>query len=217
MEETKRAQPATRLALTVEKDLLAGLCLITGSGFTIRVRSGCSIRELLCGQVGIAPDYLDNRIQTIFLNSRPVDDPDRATVTAGATVALSAAMPGLVGAILRKGSYYAALRSRVPGDGRNDDGAANRQGHVVLKLFNMVQQELGPELLRRGILIPGSALGGLLRRSAGTLRWGILAAEIDGTPIAPARLFDMTWSDREVCLIVCTSSGENAHGGSRPK
>ena len=206
MNQTNRPSRPTRLSLTVTSDLLAGFCLLTGGGFTIDLASECSVRELLCGQMGVPPDYLDTRIQTIFLNSKPVDDPDTATVTPGATLALSAAMPGLVGAIFRRGSYYAVLRSRVPGAGPNDDPAASRQGHVLLKLFNMVQQELGPEFLRRGIRIHGAALADLLRRSADTLRAGILAAEMDGTPTAPARLFDTSWTDREICLAVCPSS-----------
>lgn len=92
-----------RLRLTVDEELLARLCLLTGGGFQVDLPVACSVRELLCGQLGVAPEYLEGRIQTIFLNSRPVDDPATATVTPGATLALSGPMPGLAGAICRKG------------------------------------------------------------------------------------------------------------------
>jgi len=206
MDLTDGSSCPTRLSLTVERDLLAAFCLLTGGGFPVDLPRECSVRELLCRQLGIPRDYLDRRIQTIFLNFRPVDNPDAATVTPGATVALSAAMPGLVGAIFRRGGYYAVLRSRVPGDGPTDGPAPGRQGYVLLKLFNMVQQELGPEFLRRGIRIPGTKFADLLRRSADTLRAGILAAEINGTPTPPATLFHMAWTDREIRLAVCSSS-----------
>jgi len=201
------------VSLTVGNDLLPRFCLLTGAGFKVDVPSGCSVRELICRRLHVPPDYLDNRIQTILVDSATVDDPDTALVSPGMTVALSAAMPGLAGAILRKAGPYAAMREGVTYDGRNAGDAATREGSVLVKLFNVVQQELGPGLLRRGILIPGGVLDNFLCRSADTLRRGILAAQVDGEPVPPHELFNICWADREVRLSVRSSSAVEPEDG----
>ena len=84
-----------------------------GKGVGINAETGCTVKQLLCDQVGIAADYLSDRVQTIFLNGRPVDDEAKAVVHNGDVLALSAAMPGLVGTILRKGGHLAAMRASL--------------------------------------------------------------------------------------------------------
>jgi len=64
---------------------------------------GCSIKNLLCNQFDITPEYLSDRISTIFLNGKPVDDVESAIIKDNSILALSGAMPGLVGATFRKG------------------------------------------------------------------------------------------------------------------
>jgi hypothetical protein len=131
-----------------------------------------------------------------------VDDPEIATVEAGSTIALSAAMPGIAGAMLRKGSPLAVMRGQIPCANRAADRAAARQGHVVLKLFNVVQGELGPGLLGRGVQISGKALSDLFRGRSGAFRGGILAARIDETPVHPCVPVEMDWEDRDLFLQV---------------
>ena len=167
----------------------------------IRARLGCTVRELLTGQLGIDSAYLDERIQTILLNGQVVDDPGAAWVPAGATLALSAAMPGIAGAMLRKNSRYAPMRSQLSHSRPAGDSAAV-EGDIVLKLFNLLQPELGPRFLRRGIQIPGRALCDLLRRRPEDFRRGILTAELSGEPLAPDVVVDTDWTNRELLLIV---------------
>ena len=72
------------------------------------------------------------------------------------TLALSAAMPGLVGATLRRG----CLRLFAPGDyffGRWRDDPS-KEGRIILKLFNLLVPELGPHLLAKGIWLIGEDL-----------------------------------------------------------
>jgi len=45
---------------------------------------------------GLDEDYVTQRISTIFLDGKPVDDIDTLLVRDGAVLSLSAAMPGLV-------------------------------------------------------------------------------------------------------------------------
>jgi hypothetical protein len=56
---------------------------------------------VLCDQFQVETDYLENRIKTIFLDGKPVDDEDKAVLKNGSTLALSAAMPGLVDSTFR--------------------------------------------------------------------------------------------------------------------
>jgi hypothetical protein len=202
MSRDQDTQPLIRLSLSVTRDELPRFCLLFGGGFTVLARTGCSIRDLLCGQLDVPADYLEKGIQTVFLNGRVVDDPAVATVPDGATIALSAAMPGVAGAMFRKRSPYASMRSPISHPNRPSDRQADRQGRLVIKLFNMVRDELGPTLLRRGIQIPGKALTDLFRGRSNAFRPGILAARIDDAPVSPDLLFETDWTDQELLLQV---------------
>jgi hypothetical protein len=141
----------------------------------------CSLKELICRQIGLAEDYLENRVQTVFLNGHPVDDVNRATVGEGATVALSAAMPGLAGAVLRKGGVLSTLRKNITY--RNDASSRETcEGRVIVKLFNMTTREVGPLLLARGIWMEGAELSELLDRCEHLLRKGCRRIILDNSP-----------------------------------
>lgn len=196
------------LSLMVSEELLPRFCLLAGSGLTICARTGCSVQDLLCGQLDIPPEYLEKRIQTILLDSSVVDDPQLATVAAGSTIALSAAMPGIAGAMLRRGSPYAAMRSQISHANRVVRPAAVGQGHVVVKLFNMVQGELGSPMLARGVQISGKALSDFFRGRSGAFRRGILTARIDESCVDPHVPLEMDWTDQDIFLQV--SSWSNA-------
>lgn len=129
-------------------------------GFWVRAKVGCTIRELLCRQFGIPSAYLTQRITTIFLDGKPVDS-EGSRIADGATLALSAAMPGLVGATMRRGGYYAAMRGTITHDS-SVDGAEETDGQLRLKLFNLLMAELGPGFLHRGILLPPNVLADFL-------------------------------------------------------
>ena len=144
---------------------LKGLLHFLESGVRMTVRVGTSLADLVCDQIGIPRDYLDGRIQTLFLNAKAVDDVNTARVEDGAVIALSAAMPGLVGATLRKGGAFSGLRAAIS----QKDGAASQDaasGTITLKLFNLVAREVGPDLLARGVQLPGSRLGDFLGAAA---------------------------------------------------
>ena len=156
-------------------------------GFIARARVGFSIRELLCDQFGIRPDYLSGRITTIFLNSRAIDDPASSRVAAGATLALSAAMPGLVGATMRCGGYYAAMRSDITHHGFAGDGAQGN-GEIRVKLFNLLMAELGPGFLLRGIQLPAPDLAEFLVAQPQEFWAGCRSILLEGRPVEPELL-----------------------------
>ena len=122
-------------------------------GVELEVDVGGSLKDLLVTQCGIDADYLAERITTLFLNSKAIDDAATPVVGDGDVVALSGAMPGLVGATMRRGGHLAAMRGAMTyAGGAFTDGA--KPGRITLKLFNILLEELTPVFLLRGILVP---------------------------------------------------------------
>jgi hypothetical protein len=126
----------------------------------VTVETGTSLEDLLCRQWEIDRDYVMGRISTLFLDGKPVDDLPASIVKDGATLALSGAMPGLIGATMRRGGVLASFRSGISYDPR---GAARMggSGRITLKLFNLLIDELGPRFLSRGIWTTPSRLKAL--------------------------------------------------------
>ncbi len=145
----------------------------------LKVQVGCSVRTLLCGQFGVASEYVDERINTIFLDGKPVDDVDSAIIKNGSVLALSAAMPGLVGTTLRKGGHLASLRSTITYQ-KEDGNIPNQEGIVVLKLFNLLVRELGPTFLEQGVMIKSSDLEVLLKTRFDEIQAGCSGASLNG-------------------------------------
>ena len=112
------------------------LTILFQKGIRVDIETGCTVRSLLLDQWHLPPEVVTERISTLFLNGKPVDDMDEARVRDGAILALSSAMPGLVGAVMRRGGFYAALRSGIT----YHETTANvdvRNGSITVKLFPM--------------------------------------------------------------------------------
>ena len=138
---------------------------LLGEGIRVEGPDGSSVSEFLAQAAGIDPAYLARRVQTVFLNGHPVDDLARTAVRGGDAIALSAALPGLAGAVLRRGSAYAAMRHSITWEGTPVEKGGAGTAAATLKLFNLVARELGPGLLAAGVRVPGEALCGFLERS----------------------------------------------------
>ena len=176
-------------------------------GFQVTATVGCDIRSLLCDQFGMMPDYLSDRISTIFLNGKPVDDVSSAVVNDGATLALSAAMPGLVGATFRKAGCLAAFRGSITYRKGDDADATCRDGTITLKLFNLLVAEMGPLFLERGIWINGDELKDYLRKRRSSIETMIERVEKDGHPVDPKTLTDPEWLSVETRVLLQTTGG----------
>ena len=87
-----KGQTQITLSLKSEKGSLSSFFPLLQKGFAVKTQAGNSIKNLLCDQFGVDAGYLEDRIQTIFLDGKPVDDAETAIVKSGSTVALSAAM-----------------------------------------------------------------------------------------------------------------------------
>ena len=198
------------LKLTIAAGSLARFLPLLGQGFRIAGGAGGSVEQFICRECGISADYLNDRVQTVFLNGKAIDDLRSAEVTDGATLALSAAMPGLAGAVLRRGGAYAAMRRQISHDGR---GAAAASGtvRVRVKLFNLVARDLGPAFFKRGVLIPGADLKEFLHRLGTGLSSICRSAQWQGRAVACSDLAGVVREDAWVVLqVVESESGYSA-------
>ena len=156
--------------------------LLSG-GVALQVTTGESVKALLCDQLGVPTDYLEQRIQTVFLNGQAVDDVNAAIVGDGDVLAISAAMPGLVGAVMRRGGRYASLRNSITHHAGGQTAARTR-GTLHLKLFNLVARELGPQFLKQGVLLAATTLAAFLEAQPADFHEGIREVRFDDRPVA---------------------------------
>ena len=180
-------------------------------GFAIKARAGSSIKNLLCEQLGVDADYFEDRIQTIFLDGKPVDDAETAIVRDGCTVALSAAMPGLVGSTFRRGGALAAFRNGITHRERTGIFGMEGDETVTVKLFNLLIGELGPVFLQEGIWIHHRDAKRALRDLSESPFSCVELLEKDGReiPLDPFAALDWPEEPGDVLLRV-TIEGRNA-------
>lgn len=164
-------------------------------GFFIEARAGSTIKDVLCEQYQIKPQYLEDRIQTIFLDGKPVDDTDKTIVASGSTLALSAALGGLVGMALRRGGPLAALRSSITH--HQDEGIARSEGtvRVRIKLFNLLVRELGPGFLKIGIFLHPKDFIEIMENWTDGFSSSILQVELNGRKISCEQMGAINWSE----------------------
>ena len=182
------------LNLSVPREQVARFHPLMQEGFLVRAEIGRTIKALLCDQFGVSPEYLETRVQTVFLNGKPVDDLDSAEIPAGATLALSAAMPGLVGATLRRGGYYAPMRSEITYR-KPEAPKARGEGMVRIKLFNLIGPELAPTFLAKGIWLRSSRLQEFLSQLPEEFWARCQAIDLDGTGVTATALRRVVWPD----------------------
>ncbi len=202
MKEISQKSPPHHIYLTLAPTLFPAFFQLLQSGFRVEGNVGCSVRAFLCEHHGVVtPDYLEKRIQTIFLDGKPVDNVDTAIVGDGETLSLSAALPGLVGAVMRRGGYYAPMRDQISYK-RETTSATQKPGKVFIKLFNLPLRELGPMFLEHGILVSGNTLHEILKSHADDFRKGLRSALVDGRNFDPDGLREMDWQNKEVFLQI---------------
>lgn len=200
--------PPDLLAIQVKKQGVRSFFPLLQRGFSFGALVGCNIRELLCEQLGLEDEYLTQRVSTIFLDGKPVDDIDSVVVRDGAVLSLSAAMPGLVGAAMRRGGTYGYLRDSITA-GESGDGQSARPGLVRMKLFNMVMEELGSGFLQRGIIVGVSGLTDFFREQSPAFWTAVVRTTLNGTPVAPDLLSGgRAISGQSIMLSVIEGGGD---------
>ena len=171
------------------------------AGFSVMASAGCSINEFLSQDWGISEAYINDRIQTIFLNGKAVDDSKSATLQEGANLALSAAMPGMVGSTFRKAGFFAGMRSQIS-HVKDPLAQQDQQIRVRLKLFNLIAKELGPAFLQKGVHLEGGQFHSFLQHRSEELKAAGLQFSLNEVQTDVTGLLEMNWENKHVFLQV---------------
>jgi hypothetical protein len=192
--------PQPDLTLLVRPELVPAFNELLQSGVVVGAPIGSTIQTFLCETLGLKPQYVEERIQTIFLNGKAVDDPASAVINDHATIALSAAMPGLLGATLRKGGFYAKMRGEISHAGQ--EKVSPHEGRVVLKLFNLLPAEIGSLILEKGVWVDGKILKAFFEKRLSLFLEGCRETRLHGRSVDVGRLAEQQWPDGHVFLKV---------------
>lgn len=195
--------PARHVVMVLRGERVSAFLPILQSGVRVVCRAGVTLEELLVDQWGIEAEYVTRRITTLFVNSRAVDNVATTVVHGGAVVALSGAMPGLVGATMRRGGFYAAMRGAMT----YREDAANPESVVEwvrVKLFNLLLRELGPGFLARGIIMTAAELSDFIANGEFSPQEFITPPALDARVLSPDDLADelAALGDEELLLTV---------------
>lgn len=167
-------------------------------GVRLQVQTGCSVASLLTEQFPIEETYIIERVTTLFLDFKPIDDLETTYVQDGSTLALSSAMPGLVGTTMRRGSHLAAMRGDI--SCQSQQQGTSGAGRIKIKLFNMIMTELGAIFLAHGVCLTNAELVDLLSEMDDSFWQSIGAINLGDHQITPA--------DLEEHLRLAAPSGE---------
>jgi hypothetical protein len=189
--------------LNMEASALSGFALQLQKGVDIWFQSGCSVTELVCDQLGVPKDYLDNRVQTIFVNGKVVDKPESSTLHAGDILTLSAAMPGLAGTTLRRGGHLGAFRGGITHDETKTDDPSE-WAKLTIKVFNLLIKDLSPVILGRGVVIDKAQASSLFNGRPASFWELCREAKLDGKALSPQEFGALGWlaQGRETDLVV---------------
>ena len=194
-----------KINIVTTHELLPRFLKLLEQGFFVKAQAGCSIKDLLCEQLHIEEEYLDKRIQTLFLNGKAVDNVETAYLQDDATLALSAAMPGLVGATFRKGGAYAAMRNTISHDaGISIKGTG--EARTKLKLFNMVLKELGPIFLANGVWVSKDKFNEFLARYLTEIKAACSLFQLDGENVNIAKFEEINPKNKEIFLQITSET-----------
>lgn len=196
-----------RIAFDVDGPLVSHFFLLLQQGVTISARTGCSVASFLSEEIGADSQTIE-KIQSVILDGSAVDDLQSAVIKDGSVLALSAAMPGLVGATLRRGGTYSSFRSAITYH-ETEKECVKGEGLVQIKVFNLLMAELGPSLLQRGVVIKSEDF---IRFAAGRSQdfWqGCRRITLDGKPMDAGELQDKASLSAEEKIFLLVSSDKS--------
>ncbi|OPY74014.1 MAG: hypothetical protein A4E64_02408 [Syntrophorhabdus sp. PtaU1.Bin058] len=193
------------ITFIVSQQALKEFSQILQRGFFIRIKTGRPLEEVLVEQMGIEKRYVEEQLSTIFLDGQPVDDLHTAVVHDGSTLSLSAAMPGLAGASMRRKGVYASFRSTIAY--REKGGTdAGHEGSIEVKLFNLVMIDLGPHFFKRGIYLRSDTLAEFLTSMTVDIRTGCRLILLGNRPVpgdAVAGILKNMGTDMIEVFVIC--------------
>lgn len=167
------------IVITIPASKLNCFHFLLQQGVRLQTTVGESVRDFLLHRLELKPGEIEEKVQTVFLNGKAVDDLDQAFLTDQASLALSGALPGLVGATMRRGGFYSSLRNPIKYQDEKGKEVL-REGTIDLKLFNILLKDLAPRVLAQGFLISTSILRDFLKRNETELGADCLILRPDG-------------------------------------
>jgi hypothetical protein len=145
-----------KIEIFSEPEVVSYFYPVFQSGFFFQCHVGTSIEDLLLCQLDLNRAFVEEKVNTVFLDGKCVDDISSASLKEGAVAAFSSALPGLAGATLRRGGAYACLRDSITHQ-RENRTEGRRGGLITVKLFNLLMAELGKVFLEKSIVLNKSA------------------------------------------------------------
>ena len=195
------------LRLLLPRAAAGGFSPLLQGGVDLEVPAGTTVQVLLSKVIGLSAEYVDDRVSTVFLDGEPVDDLSTAVPGRGSVLALSAAMPGLVGGTMRRGSPLASMRSSV--SHRPDEGEAGEEPVIVrVKVFNLLLEELGVPLLEGGVRVSSTRLRSFLSRVSSSFWSSCREVVMDGRPLHPGESAVEKLGEREEPVLFTVSFEE---------
>ncbi|ACS78808.1 hypothetical protein [Maridesulfovibrio salexigens] len=155
--------PENLKTVTMQKGIPGTITLLQ-KGVFIHTTSGMSVRQFMVDEIGLSPDYAETRVRAIFVNGSPVDDIDGVKIKDGDEVSLSGALPGISGIAMCRDTPIGAFRSDI--SAKASDTVNSGEAKIYLKLFNLIAQEAGPTLLKKGVVVESSQVLKYLKENA---------------------------------------------------
>lgn len=156
---------------------LGGFASLLQHGLLYPVEHRIPAQDFLLSLPGFTAGYIEQAVQTVFIDGVAADSLER-DLSAGATLALSAAMPGLAGAIFRRQGVHGSLRSRPTTQAVASDKSC---GFITLKLFNSIASDRVLDMLTSGVVMHGKAVHDFAIRRANLFQPPTVLA-VDGQP-----------------------------------
>lgn len=186
--------------------------IILQAGFGVSVERPTNVYAFLHDQLGVPEEIIQQRIQTLFLNSSPVDDLLSAQVRPDSTLAFSGALPGLLGATMRRGGYYSRMREGI--SYKKDEPVAEESATpflVQVRLYNLMARELAEYALRHGILVSKDRLLEFLEQQPPVFWAQFGRCTLDGSPVPTDAFHQTAWEPcKETVLLLLAESAGNA-------
>ncbi|MCB2181603.1 MAG: hypothetical protein KQH63_06240 [Desulfobulbaceae bacterium] len=181
-----RAEPIHHLTLLIPTQAMERFTTLLQGGIITEIEPAISVGDYLLSLPGFTSQYIADRVETIFLDGLPVDDLTTPITGSRPVLAISAAMPGLAGAIFRKNSFHTALRT-MPLRETDESAPCEEKISVTLKLFNMVAVERGQDLFAHGCLLRSSGLLKFISKRPQLLS-EVLQCDCDDKPVTSSDL-----------------------------
>lgn len=177
-----------QLKMTMPRPLIAGFASLLQHGILLAVEQPVAIVPLLLSLPGFTAAYIEQTVQTIFVNGVAADSLDRR-LGSGATLALSAAMPGLAGAIFRRQGVHGSLRSTPVNPAQT---VGTDEGFITLKLFNSIAVDRVQDLLVHSIVVHGKVFADFAAKREDLFQQQALHCSLDGRQVSFGELLTAT-------------------------